>query len=94
MEILDLIGVVCITGKNFFKIPYSLPWLEFLDLEQCGAIDDSALRKLVQMKPELKILDYYGDEVIGRSLTTSNTYYVSNVIPMKIKIQAIKQNSP
>jgi len=90
LRILDLIGVVRLTGDNFHAIPACLPHLEFLDLEQCGAVEDAALKLLAARMPGLKVLDYYGDEVCVDTRTTTNEYYFSEVVPMKLKLDNIK----
>ena len=63
IETLKLVGL-----KNAMCVPVlsaSLPRLRLLDLEQTDLVNDEDLKKLKEVKPWIKITDYYGEEVGG-----------------------------
>ncbi|XP_072171486.1 uncharacterized protein [Diadema setosum] len=63
MEHLDLLGLHAILGHCLADIPTKLPQLTYLDLRQCNRITDTMLVKMVHDKPDLMIVNYYGEEV-------------------------------
>nr|CAD7448637.1 unnamed protein product [Timema bartmani] len=72
LRALDLLGVVRITGESYFKlIPSNLTKLTYLNLEQCNNICDEAVLDLVTAKPDLIVINYYGDPVMKESLEES-----------------------
>lgn len=64
MLVLDLTGMVRITGAPFRSINSHLPNLTILNLEQCNSIDDTILQELFCDRPSLKVIDYYGDHFL------------------------------
>nr|XP_006815289.1 PREDICTED: uncharacterized protein LOC102804699 [Saccoglossus kowalevskii] len=68
METLDLLGLDKILGMCLVHIPKCMPRLAFLDLRQCNRISDFMLTDLVIKKPNLVIINYYGDEVSPQSM--------------------------
>ncbi|XP_071477856.1 uncharacterized protein [Diadema antillarum] len=63
LEHLDLLGLHAILGHCLADIPTKLPQLTYLDLRQCNRITDAMLVKMVHDKPDLLIVNYYGEEV-------------------------------
>jgi len=63
MERMDLVGLVKITGTCLVNIPDHMPQLIFLDLQQCSRINDDIVEDVVRFKHDLKILNYYGEEL-------------------------------
>ena len=62
IETLKFVGL-----KNAMCVPVlstSLPRLRYLDLQQTDLVDDEAMSKLKEAKPWIKIVNYYGDEVV------------------------------
>ncbi|XP_043201525.1 F-box/LRR-repeat protein 2-like [Amphibalanus amphitrite] len=66
MRVMDLIGLVRITGQCFRLIPERLPELRYLNLEQCSDVQDVVVERVVRQRPQLQALDYYGDRVVPR----------------------------
>jgi len=59
---LDLIGMDCVTGSAFADAPAkNLPAIRFIGAVQCNMIDDKMISDLVLRKPDLVVLNYYGD---------------------------------
>ncbi|KAL4230606.1 hypothetical protein ACF0H5_010983 [Mactra antiquata] len=64
MENLDLLGIDKIRGDCLDRIPEEMSKLKYLDLRQCNRIVDSLIVDVVRRKPDLKVLNYYGEEFV------------------------------
>ncbi|XP_071518314.1 F-box and leucine-rich repeat protein 13-like [Panulirus ornatus] len=64
LRVLDLAGVVQLTGVAFIDLPSSLPDLLILDLEHCSRVDSMILQCIVAQKPSVRVLNYWGKQVI------------------------------
>ena len=58
---LYLVGVVLLTDQVLLEISQHLPYLVYLDLQQCPNLTDKKLEDLVEEKPDLEIVNYYGE---------------------------------
>lgn len=61
LEDISIIGLAKLTSSALGKIPFLLPHLRLLDLQQCHLISDAIVMELVEVLPELKVLNYYGE---------------------------------
>nr|CAD7427764.1 unnamed protein product [Timema monikensis] len=68
---LGLMRIVTHCESYFKLIPSNLTKLTYLNLEQCNNICDEAVVDLVTAKPDLIVINYYGDPVIKESLEES-----------------------
>lgn len=64
LRVLDLVGLVQLTGTSFINVQTALPDLLILDLEQCNTINDTILQRIVEEQPSLTVFDYWGDPVM------------------------------
>ncbi|XP_027227904.2 F-box/LRR-repeat protein 20 isoform X3 [Penaeus vannamei] len=64
LRVLDLVGLIQLTGTSFINVPTALPDLLILDLEQCNTINDTILQRIVEEQPSLTVFDYWGDPVM------------------------------
>ncbi|XP_076344718.1 F-box/LRR-repeat protein 4-like isoform X1 [Tachypleus tridentatus] len=78
LEVLDLTGLYKLAGVCLLKVPYLVPRLRYLNLEQCNDIIDAILTRLVKVMPYLKVINYYG-EVVEPSSSSSESEYEDNV---------------
>ncbi|KAK7081272.1 hypothetical protein SK128_003202 [Halocaridina rubra] len=71
LRVLDLVGVVQLTGESFLNLSSALPNLLILDLEQCNNINDEVLKQVVTeaKRPLLRVFDYWGDPVLPLELS-------------------------
>ncbi|XP_052812556.1 uncharacterized protein LOC128240101 [Mya arenaria] len=64
LEQLDLVGLDKIRGECLTRISEEMPRLIFLDLRQCNKIMDDLVIDVVRCKPDLKVINYYGEEYV------------------------------
>ncbi|XP_013384737.1 uncharacterized protein LOC106154794 isoform X3 [Lingula anatina] len=62
LQFMDLLGLDKIQGISLERIPGCLPHLKFMDLRQCGAIEDELIVGVIKKKPDLVAVNYYGEE--------------------------------
>ncbi|KAL5012058.1 hypothetical protein ScPMuIL_010609 [Solemya velum] len=61
LRTLVLLGIHKITGDCLDRIPEEMDHLTFLDLRQCNRIKDQVIADMIRRKPDLKVLNYYGE---------------------------------
>ncbi|KAL3880063.1 hypothetical protein ACJMK2_032334 [Sinanodonta woodiana] len=64
LEYLDLLGIDKVIGVCLHRIPDEMPRLTYLNLRQCNKIDDDLIVEIIRQKPDLTVINYYGDEFI------------------------------
>ena len=63
LQTLDLTGIVYLTSNVLRDLSEKLPSLTSLNLQQCPDIDDCDLTRIMNLNPELKLINYYGEQV-------------------------------
>lgn len=79
LESLDLVGIDKIKGECLDRIPEEMIRLVYLDLRQCNKIIDELIVDVIRRKPNLKVLNYYGEEFVYSS-DESNDYIPENYL--------------
>ncbi|KAK7503819.1 hypothetical protein BaRGS_00004942 [Batillaria attramentaria] len=58
---LYLVGLHRLTGSCLDRVPEDMPSLRRLDLQQCNLIQDPLVEDVVRRKPDLVVINYYGE---------------------------------
>lgn len=58
---LHLVGLHRVMGSCLDRIPEEMPCLKHMDLQQCNLINDAIIEDAVRRKPDLVVLNYYGE---------------------------------
>ena len=58
-----MVGLVRLGSGSIVGISELLPKLKILDLQQCPDVEDHELLNIFEKRPDLLILNYYGEQV-------------------------------
>lgn len=61
---LYLVGLHRLTGSCLDRVPDDMPKLKYLDLQQCNFIQDLLIEDVVRRKPDLVVINYYGEKFV------------------------------
>jgi len=64
LQEMELQGMKVLEGSPFVTLLTSMPDITYVGLQQCNHVDDDILNQLVQSKPTLTVINYYGEKIV------------------------------